>query len=135
MYEVIGINYERNTLSPSVIRVRGRTSKVLNNVYEYGRELWDSGICSKYLVALVYRGKLVDYNRPDYWNFEKKNKFTEETSHFSYWDYNLNPCPYSDKKYHNGEAHKYMSRMLNAYHFILMQEGVFCKTTIYKNNS
>jgi len=82
MYKIIGINYERAMPSPSVIIRQGCSKEVLDEVYTHGKGLWDSGDCSKYLVALVKGKKIVDYNRPDYWNFENKSKFDKETDHF-----------------------------------------------------
>lgn len=124
MYELIGINYERATETPSIIRIPGRTQEALTEVYNHGKSLWDGGDCSKYLVAVICSGKMVDYNRPDYWNFENKRKFTEETSHFPDWDYAADSCPYKDRKFHDGEAQEYITRMCGTYQEILKQEGV-----------
>ena len=123
MYEIIGINYERNNDTPSIIRRQGRTPEILNEVYEHGKSLWESGACSKYLVALIKSGKMMDYNRPDYWGFKNKNMYDEETSHFPTWDYNENSCPYTDRKYHEGEAHDFMILMCRSYQEILKDEG------------
>lgn len=124
MYEIIGINYERATATPSTIRIQRRTPEALIEVYNHGKSLWDGRDCSKYLVALIFSGKMVDYNQPDYWNFEKFRKFVAETMHFSEWDYAVTPCPYKDRKYHDGEAQNYMTRMCNTYQNILKQEGL-----------
>ena len=130
MYEIIGINYERGTSTPSIIRMPGRTSEILNEVYNHGKALWDAGDCSKYLVALLLNGKMVDYNRPDYWNFGKKTKFDEETSHFPNWDYAKTPCPYEDRIHHNGESQEYLMRMCKTYQEILQEEGALCRKAI-----
>ena len=124
MYEIIGINYERSQTTPSVFRKQGRTLDILNEAYQHGKELWDSGDCSKYLIALFHCGKMVDYNRPDYWNFSNIRKYDEEISHYSYWNYSLNPCPYKDRKHHEGEVIEYYARMCEIYQKILEQEGV-----------
>ena len=125
MYEIIGINYERSDKEPSIIRKRGRTSEILNEVYEHGRSLWESGKCSKYLVALIKSGKMVDYNRPDYWNFGNKKKFDEETEHFPAWDYDKIRCPYKESIHRNGEAHDFLIYMCKVYQDILKEEGAF----------
>jgi hypothetical protein len=124
MYEIIGINYERAQSAPSVIRKQGRTPEILNEVYEHGKALWDSSDCSKYLVALFLNGKMLDYNRPDSWNFENRRKFNEETSHFTDWDYSADPCPYKDRKHHEGEARKFYARMCATYQKIMREDGV-----------
>ena len=79
--------------------------------YNHGKKLWDDGNCSKYLVALIMDGVVVDYNRPDYWNFKNPAKYAEETKHFSTWDYQKNSCPYKDRAHHEGESKEYISRM------------------------
>jgi hypothetical protein len=123
MYEIIGINYERGSVAPSIIHRPGRTPEIISEVYEHGKKLWDGGDCSKYLVALMMSGRVVDYNRPDYWNFENRKKFNEETSHFPTWDYQESPCPYKDKEYRDGESQEYLTFMCGVYQNILNQEG------------
>lgn len=94
MYEIIGINYERRSYKPDIIYRQGRTYEILSEIYEHGKNLWNADDCSKYLIALLKNDEIVDYNRPDYWNFENKQKFKIETEHFASWDYNKNICPY-----------------------------------------
>jgi len=124
MYKIIGINYERATSSPSVIIRQGRSKEVLDEVYKHGKRLWDNGDCSKYLVALIRGNKIVDYNRPDSWNFENKNNFDKETGHFSTWDYEENPCPYKDRPFYEGEMQEHLKRYCVVYTEILIEEGV-----------
>ena len=96
----------------------------MNRAYEHGKALWDAGDCSKYIVVLVRNNKVVDYNRPDYWNFERHDKFVEETSHFSDWNYRIKSCPYKESLHYIGTAKAYLKRMCKTYQEILEDEGI-----------
>jgi hypothetical protein len=130
MYEIIGINYERAQAAPSVFRRQGRTPDVLDGAYQHGKDLWDGGNCSKYIVALFYHGEMVDYNRPDYWSFKNKPKYTYETRHFTHWDYSLDLCPYKERYDYDGEARKYLTQMCATYQEIIEEE--LCKYSRYR---
>ena len=126
MYELIGYNYERSSEHLDIIRRKERTNESLGEIYNRAKALLDSGKCSKYLLVLVYNGKVVDYNRLDYWHSTKKAKsmFFEETSHFPTWDYSSGICPYEDRPHDEGGMQGYMTRRCSAFQSVMKDDGI-----------
>jgi len=124
MYKIIGLNYERETDTPSVYIGEGRSTEIVNAAYNHGKKLWDNGDCSKYIVVVALDGRVVDYNRPDQWNFRNFRGFQSETEHFPTWDYTSGKLPYRLKKYHEEEQKEFYERMFGVYERILKEEGV-----------
>jgi len=122
MNGIIGINYERDSDKADIFVSETRTRKDIERAYRHGKNLWDNGKCSKYLIAVIIDGKVVDYNRPDSWNFISKQPFDRETSHFPEWDYEKDPCPYKGKRGMGVE--RSLKHMCDAYQRILVDEGV-----------
>ena len=103
-YEIIGVNYERFNENPTIIRIEGRTKEAFQKVYAHGKKLWKNRDCSKYIIGLIYNGNIVNYARPDRYNFEIAVKeFSKEkiTDDFTDWNYENGPYPYNGFKTQN----------------------------------